>query len=562
MQIKAHRTVLLTLLRPVVGPTEWPELTPVAAGGVLGALLLGACALVSIVFAALGVQREKNVATPWLRLLAMVGILFIFVGVLHNLLGALIGYEDALTKGLWSDRTAFPTAMTAVGGTLIGFAGLAWSLNSEQRARDRRQRKQELNQLQLAVDETVKRVNETIQTCNQLAIRGINLVVDHLPTRIASTEALKREGGSSTSSADQASPRADAWFEVLFSRRSHESWEWASEWANPDCPETTKQLIEVVGHRFHDPEEWRATRQFVALVEDTAVALSNDARLWLEEYLDFRKQVSGITSDVPIDLLPFVDDLEFVRDLVQIGSDIGEARSSNGTSLYFVTLATIMTLLSQDTSSLNGATDRTRKESKLEEYREHLRTSDSASMDFSDKHRKLWYAAFRGSGSWMDLVPSDVEAEEQDALYHIALSLLAGIRRRQLQDLIDEVAKQNRKRRELDPDAKPDDVTTFWRNVENRASKEKRVALGMQNLRRDFPRVRWPQLSAERGVERFVELYSRDERSWSLVRRGSAIAEHGIEAGRRRTFDWSTDEETLPTDLEDLGMDVLPYGQA
>jgi hypothetical protein len=600
-QSRANSSTLLSLADSAFGPAPWPELSPATAGETLFALTLVAFALAATILAFFALRRRGAATQYRLLILVAAGVVFIVVGVLHTLLGALV-WDD---NGFWTERAAFPTAMTTVGGTLIGFAGLAWSLNAEQRARDRRVRDQERSQQLWELDRTLKNVNDTIETCNQLAERGIRLVAEHLIQRIAAGEAGHRSGADDSDPAEAQSPAA--WFEELFGCKANESWEWADEWDDPLCPRTTRQLIEVIGHRLQDPHEWRAARQFCSLVDDTARSLSADARLWHEEYSEVRARVSGVNSDVPFDLLPLVDDLEFVRDLIRIGADIDGPGGDDATSQYLVTLSAVFTVLGASREPAPQGGGRANRSSTEDETAFHRTAAPAPAQPlralidelvllgpsgvkkvFPDRRRSSWCGALlqadteRGSeGSppverlqhrqareLLERGPNDpgtsvsrddvafgtirsfacaapessnsvIEAEEQDALDHVALVLLARVRRHRIAEIIEREEQMTKSRAKSGGAI---DLLRFWNTLRDKAEEE--ITFGLESVRKDFPRVRWPLLSQEQGLARFVERDHQTDIDWVRLRRSAVeIHDHyGTEAVTHRAFDWSTSE--------------------
>lgn len=531
---------LASLVRPSIAAAPWPELTSAAAGDLLSTLLVLLGALAATGFALHLLRRRTDPAAHWLVLLGTIGVVFIAVGVLHNLLGALV----VDSSGFWAERTAFPTAMTTAGGTLIGFAGLAWSLNAEQRARDRRAREQERSQRMLDLERTVRNVDDTIRTCDQLAERGIRLVADHLE-RIAPSGVGDVGDPSGPEGSTITSPAA--WFNELFSRKADEDWGWAADWDPPtDCPRTTRQLVAVIGHRLHDPQEWRAAQQFVDLVRDRARTLSADGRLWEEEYLELRARVSGISSEVPIDLLPFVDDLEFVRDLVRIGSDIGDESGASATFQHLVTLAVVIALLrgSRESAAVGddpeeGAERHMARpgEPTLHELHRALVDADATPGLFPDRHRSTWCDALRRDVSLLDVAPSDPDPKEQDVLHHVLLVLLAGVRRRRLQLLV-ERERAVAEKGSTTGSRGAVDLLRFWSTIRERTDEE--IPFGTKELRSDFPRIRWPRLSQEQDLRRFIELDRQTDAGGPPDRRGAGPrAARVTKAVDRRAFDWS-----------------------
>lgn len=551
-------TVPEALLFALLGRAPFSELSPGEAGGALTGffvvlVLLGAVSSMAFV-RRLRTRNSGIRAQPWLIALVATGLTLILLGVIHILLGSFVPL-DVSQRGFWNDRAAFSSAMTTVGGTLIGFAGLAWSLTAEQQARDQRESKRERIEQKRAIDRTIVNVENVIESADRLAGRGLRIAIERLTSDIAVTRPDDEEA-----SAPSPERRNTHWFRDLFER-------------DGECPDTTRKLVEIVGERLKDSREWRAAQQFCDYIDATAIELAADAQLWLGEYLELRNEkVSGVSSEVPLDLLPVVDDLEFVRDLVRIGIDLEQdGNSRDATSEHLVILAAVIASLQERAAVLHGMTSATRPSSPdaavgdgqmvpgadVAEGEWPINPVDAlrsalAMMDYAnifDDDRRGWCDVLMcddtslngwSTRSLLGVVSASTEPEEdfprghgdRDIVHHLALAMLAPVRRSRLKDAIADCKKK------LDS-ASVVESQSFWDGVKNQDALKK-VPFGLMVLRADLERLEWPVVTQQEGISRFVDHGKENADQWERLNPVGAfhVPVDDRHLATRRRFDW------------------------
>jgi hypothetical protein len=243
----------------------------------------------------LNVVKERSTVF----ILLVVGVAAIVNALLH----VLIGWR-ADQSGFWVDREALPSVLALLGSSLITFAGVAWSFQKTQE-RERvlaqsDERERQLRRLGASISEVARAIDH----CDQLARRGWRLIDGGL--RPLAEPLLERpaEGG------------ATLWFEILVRNRRDGSS------AVTEVPATPREVWSALreARRWDD----RLVERIESLAAERARRLRRSGEAWLQEYERLRSGLVGLDDALPLDLMPFVDDLELIRDILR-PSEHGDA---------------------------------------------------------------------------------------------------------------------------------------------------------------------------------------------------------------------------------------------
>jgi hypothetical protein len=444
--------------------------------------------------------RWRRSETDRPRIMLLFGLAAVAIGLAHIIFGSLPGPKQAL----WINREAFPAALTGLGSSLVAFYGIAWSLREQQRRDRDRDSLEDLRRGAEALTASLSNMERAVSHCDQLAGRGWQLLMDNLVPLAEPFFARQSDGGPTL------------WYAMLNESRS------------PDSSEVEIPASSV--------EVWRALQrirawdeglvdEILALVRQRKRLLERAAAVWLAEYERLRTQLAGLSDELPVDLMPFVDDLEFIRDLITYrGEGDGASTETAAHVLAFVLVVDGIRRGRGDADSSGGADAAAPAASSAEEVgerpeaglhrlwrpggygfiRDPVEILGDRSIDLDPGRRGIADAIIEGTGAalqlrrtghWTDSVRPefgrgapdpmsrvaalrrDFQSDAPGMLFQVIMVLIAPFRRRELvakgrgrigalgSHLVELSNEQSTGRRFTPPISPPDEPRKHWETV-------------------------------------------------------------------------------------------------
>lgn len=276
--------------------------------------LLSAAGLLLATVAAREIRRARSEPTAVLVAMFLVGSLAISLGVLHILIGAGL----ARPSGLWTEAQPWPAAFTTVGGTLIGFAGILWSLSRQQAFADHERRVREYARRTEALGESVTSVEMLLDDCKRLsreALRVLREVIEPLGEELLTRTELEGTHGQLYERAElfrflaaaEPPPHIGDGQRLDVRNRSRPG---AKGWVPTTSYDLHRALHQVA---MSEPD---LARGLARRIDVLTLDLWSRSRDWLVEYSEVRRRLAATVPEAPIDLMPFADDLELLREVI------------------------------------------------------------------------------------------------------------------------------------------------------------------------------------------------------------------------------------------------------
>lgn len=259
--------------------------------------------------------------------LMVVGFAAILISLFHFFFGS---FADA--EGLWVNREVLPSVLASLGSSLIAFAGIAWSFQMDQRNRA-------IGRLNASISEVARAIDH----CDQLARRGWRLLDEGLrPLAEPLLERRPPEGGASL------------WFEVL--KQNHEQNRREGSSAEIEVPATPVEVWSAL----REARKWdnRLVERIESLAIDRARRFHRSGDAWLKEYERLRSNLAGLDDVLPLDLIPFVDDLELVRDTLRASEHPEERLGAPLLLAFAIVLAGLKNMLPEPEGMLATMAER------------------------------------------------------------------------------------------------------------------------------------------------------------------------------------------------------------
>ena len=273
-----------------------------------GTRLLTAASALLVLVSVRFTRRLRSEPTWALIVMLVTGVVSIAAGIVHIIIGAGLAAET----GLWRDAVPWPAGLTTIGGTLIGFAGILWSLNRQESFASHERRVQERRRRVEEVEQSVNTVERAFDDAKRLSRESLTILRDSVEP--LGHELLER----SWVRRGRELPGLFAFFERspsperfddgsvsrLGVRRNGHGW----------VPETPAELSEAL--RSFATADPIASRELNRRIDSCCEDLIARSREWRETYDELRVRLAASLEQSPIDLLPFADDLELLRGLI------------------------------------------------------------------------------------------------------------------------------------------------------------------------------------------------------------------------------------------------------
>lgn len=252
-----------------------------------GTTILIVSSLALAVIAAISTSRLRSSERGVLISMLLGGGVSIVIGVVHIIIGA--GMEEE--QGLWIDAVPWPASFTTVGGALISFAGILWSLERQQQVAER-------NNRLAAIRESVAETEILLRNVKELSEKSLSILKR---TVEPFGEGLRAHRSGLLALLTPVDVTEDS------SR-------------NPRF-KTATELNKALDENAGDPSKRLKILVLNRWIDECCEQLVLQSRDWVDDYSELRPRLVTAEERSPINLLPFIDDLELMHALVEIAKD-------------------------------------------------------------------------------------------------------------------------------------------------------------------------------------------------------------------------------------------------